>query len=108
MYDQGLITTDEYEAAKVEQVKFRLIVEGDAYGYKDPRYDEYYGNNANQDDNSDQYDDNDTYEAYRWNEYEISQNWYVDAAIEQVIEDIGKAKGMTYSEAKADLYKGGY
>lgn len=108
MYEQGLITTDEYEAAKTEQVKFRLIVEGDAYGYKDPRYDEYYGNNANKDENSDGYDDEDTYEAYRWNEYEITQNWYVDAAIQQVIEDLSKAKGMTYAEVKADLYKGGY
>lgn len=107
MYDQGLITTDEYEAAKVEQVKFRLIVEGDAYGYVDPRYDEYYGNNTSSDD-EDGYDDEDTYEAYRWDEYEISQNWYVDAAIEQVIEDISRAKGMTYAEAKQDLYKGGY
>lgn len=107
MYDQGLITTDEYEAAKVEQVKFRLIVEGDAYGYVDPRYDEYYGNNTSSDD-EDGYDDEDTYEAYKWDEYEISQNWYVDAAIEQVIEDISRAKGMTYAEAKQDLYKGGY
>ena len=107
MYDQGLITTDEYEAAKVEQVKFRLIVEGDAYGYVDPRYDEYYGNNTSSDD-EDGYDDEDTYEAYKWDEYEISQNWYVDAAIEQVIEDLSKAKGMTYAEAKQDLYKGGY
>ena len=107
MYDQGLITTDEYEEAKVEQVKFRLIVEGDAYGYVDPRYDEYYGNNTSSDD-EDGYDDEDTYEAYKWDEYEISQNWYVDAAIEQVIEDISRAKGMTYAEAKQDLYKGGY
>ena len=107
MYDQGLITTDEYEEAKVEQVKFRLIVEGDAYGYVDPRYDEYYGNNTSSDD-EDGYDDEDTYEAYKWDEYEISQNWYVDAAIEQVIEDLSKAKGMTYAEAKQDLYKGGY
>lgn len=107
MYDQGLITTDEYEEAKAEQVKFRLIVEGDAYGYVDPRYDEYYGNNTSSDD-EDGYDDEDTYEAYKWDEYEISQNWYVDAAIEQVIEDISRAKGMTYAEAKQDLYKGGY
>ncbi len=106
MYDQGLITTDEYEAAKVEQVKFRLIVEGDDYGYVDPRYEEYYGNNEDEDSN--EYDDEDTYEAYRWDEYEITQNWYVDAAIEQVIEDLATAKGMTYEEAKEDLYKGGY
>ncbi|MBQ2799334.1 MAG: penicillin-binding protein [Ruminiclostridium sp.] len=132
MYDQGLITTDEYEEAKTEQVKFRLIVAGDAYGYTDPRYEEYYGTDEdnestsevedenltesegeNEGENTDKesdvlYDDVDTYEAYRWDEYEISQNWYVDAAIEQVIEDLAKAKGLTYAEAKEDLYKGGY
>ncbi|MBE6881076.1 MAG: penicillin-binding protein [Ruminococcaceae bacterium] len=116
MYDQGLITTDEYEEAKKEQVKFRLIVSGDAYGYTDPRYEEYYGTNEDTEDTesgieTDEdklYDDVDTYEAYRWDEYEISQNWYVDAAIEQVIEDLAVAKGLTYEEAKEDLYKGGY
>lgn len=108
MYDQGLINTDEYEAAKVEKVKFRLIVEGDDYGYVDPRYEEYYGNNDNETDSDTIYDDTDTYEAYRWDEYEVTQNWYVDAAIEQVIEDLAEAKGLTYSEAKTDLYKGGY
>ncbi len=109
MYEQGLITTDEYEAAKVEQVKFRLIVEGDAYGYVDPRYEEYYGNNESDNEDEDElYSDTDTYEAYKWDEYEISQNWYVDAAIEQVIDDLARAKGLTYAEARADLYKGGY
>ncbi len=116
MYDQGLITTDEYEEAKKEQVKFRLIVSGDAYGYTDPRYEEYYGTNEDTEDTESNietdgdklYDDVDTYEAYRWDEYEISQNWYVDAAIEQVIEDLAVAKGLTYEEAKEDLYKGGY
>lgn len=114
MYNQGLITTDEYEEAKVEQVKFRLIVSGDAYGYTDPRYEEYYGNAEdaeNEDveiDSDNLYDDVDDYEAYRWDEYEISQNWYVDAAIEQVIEDLANAKGLTYAEAKEDLYQGGY
>ncbi len=129
MYEQGLITTDEYEEAKVEKVKFRLIVEGDAYGYTDPRYEEYYGNGENSDDETSDtvtdeelpegeegteaedkpiYDDVDTYEAYRWDEYEVTQNWYVDAAIEQVIEDLAYAKGLTYAEAREDLYKGGY
>ncbi len=123
MYEQGLITTDEYEQAKTEKVKFRLIVEGDAYGYTDPRYEEYYGNNEEnaedettsegtdiegEDEDKPIYDDKDEYEAYRWNEYEVSQNWYVDAAIEQVIEDLAYAKGLTYQEAREDLYKGGY
>lgn len=109
MYDQGLINTDEYEQAKAEKVKFRLIVEGDDYGYVDPRYEEYYGNNSEEEEEEEEnYYEEDTYEAYRWNEYEISQNWYVDAAIEQVIEDIAELKSITYSEAKHELYNGGY
>lgn len=121
MYEQGLITTDEYEAAKVEQVKFRLIIDGDAYGYVDERYEEYYGNtdtsentettdntNTNTETGEPLYDDVDNYEAYKWDEYELSQNWYVDAAINQVIEDLAEQKGITYDEARSDLYQGGY
>ena len=111
MYEQGLITTDEYEEARNEKVKFRLIVEGDDYGYVDPRYEEYYGNNQSDeeiDEDGEYIEEEDDYEAYRWDEYEISQNWYVDAAIEQVIEDIAEKKLMTYEEARTEVYKGGY
>ncbi len=111
MYEQGLITTAEYEAARNEKVQFRLIVEGDAYGYVDPRYEEFYGHNEEEDDDTEEegvYNDEDDYEAYRWDDYEVTQNWYVDAAIEQVIEDLADLKGYDYQTARDALYGGGY
>ncbi|MCH5324416.1 MAG: penicillin-binding protein [Eubacterium sp.] len=112
MYEQGLITTAEYEQARNEKVQFRLIVKGDAYGYTDPRYEEYYGTNEDdEDEDLDDdvlYNDEDDYEAYRWNDYDVTQNWYVDAAIEQVIEDLAEMKGLSYSAAREAVYSGGY
>ncbi len=112
MYEQGLITTDEYEQARNEKVQFRLIVEGDAYGYVDPRYEEYYGTNEDEEDEEldedEIYNDEDDYEAYRWDDYEVTQNWYVDAAIVQVAEDLAELKGMEYDTALKQLYGGGY
>lgn len=104
MYEQGFISYREYEAAKAEQVKFVPIVYGDAFGYTDPRSIP-----------SDEPDDPDTpkepepeYEAYKWDGYEVSQNWYVDAAIRQVIEDYADLMGITYTSAKTKLYNGGF
>lgn len=110
MYEQGYISLQEYEDARVEQVKFVPIVYGDAFGYIDPR-----SIPAEEDpddpDNDTPDDDNDTvYEAYKWNEgtYEVSQNWYTDAAIRQVIEDYADLRGITFESARNDIYNGGY
>ncbi len=103
MYEQGYINTKEYESAKAEKVRFRDVVEGDAFGYIDPR--------SIQTDNPDEPnedDENEAYEAYRWNEYEISQNWYVDAALNQVIEDYAELKGITEISAQREIYNGGF
>lgn len=106
MYEQGYISLKEYEDAKVEQVKFVPVVEGDAFGYIDPR------SVASDDDDIEEDPDTDTvpYEAYKWNEgtYEVSQNWYTDAAIRQVIEDYADLMGIEYNTARDDIYNGGY
>ena len=104
MYEQGYISTAEYESAKKEKVKFKNVVYGDDFGYTDPRSLEE--NTSDDDENTDNVDTD--YEAYRWNEYECSQNWYVDAAIDQVIEDYAELKGITYTSARNELYNGGY
>ncbi len=102
MYEQGYINTKEYESAKVEKVRFRDTVYGDAFGYVDPR--------SIQPDEPDEpvEEEQEETEAYRWNEYEISQNWYVDAALEQVFSDYAELKGITYTSAKREIYNGGY
>lgn len=105
MYSQGYITTAEYEAAKVEQVKFKKVVYGDAFGYIDPR------SVAEEDDESNEVTDDtsDEYEAYKWNgTYTVSQNWYTDAAINQVVADYADLKGITLTSARNEIYNGGY
>lgn len=107
MYEQGMITTQEYEDYRYNriQVHFAKAVYGDNYGYIDSR---------SLDDGSD--DEELTaeeeaagYEAYKWNgDYEVSQDWYVDAAIDQVINDYADLKGITYTSAKNEIYNGGY
>lgn len=109
MYEQGYINTKEYESACVEQVKFTYVIKGDDFGYIDPRSietDEPEEENPEEEDPSDE--DDDGYEAYRWNEYEVSQDWYVDAAIDQVIKDYAELKGVTYTSARKEIYNGGY
>lgn len=104
LYKQGYITTAEYEAAKVEQVQFRNTVYGDAFGYIDPR------SIADEDgEGSDENTPEDTYEAYKWEgTYTVSQNWYTDAAINQVIADYAELKGITLTSARNEIYNGGY
>lgn len=107
MYEQGYINTEEYENAVSEQVKFARTVYGDAFGYIDPRSVASNTDN-NDDDNDDDPDEDDTYEAYRWDEYEISQDWYVDAALDQVYEDFAELKGISYTSARNEICNGGF
>lgn len=101
MYAQGYITTAEYEAAKVEQVKFKKVVYGDAFGYIDPR------SIAEEEEPAEE--ENPDYEAYKWNgNYQVSQNWYTDAAINQVIADYAELKGITKTSASNEIYNGGF
>ncbi len=109
MYEQGLIDTKTYEDARYNVVKvhFAKAVYGDDFGYIDERT------------LSDEGEDDTIleeeiladleYEAYKWNgDYEVSQNWYVDAGIEQVINDYADDKGISYTSAKNEIYNGGY
>lgn len=112
MYDSGYITTQEYEDAMAEQVKFRRPVEGDYYGYIDERSLE------NEDLNEDLYYENvswdeilgeDTAFAYEWNgNYEVSQNWYVDAALNQIVTDLSTLFDISYEAAWDKFSNGGY
>ncbi len=100
MYSQGYINTAEYEAAKVEQVKFKKVVYGDAFGYIDPR------SIAEEEPEEEEKPEE---EAYKWNgNYEVSQTWYTDAAINQVVADYAELKGITKTSAHNEIYNGGY
>lgn len=104
MYEQGYINTDEYMAAQKEQVKFANTVYGDYFGYTDPRS---VTNSAPTDPDEDDPDEA-TRTAYRWDEYEVSQDWYVDAAINQVYQDYADLKGISFTSAKKEISNGGY
>ncbi len=106
LYEQGYISLINYEIAKQEQVKFVPVVYGDDFGYTDPRS---LPSNETEDPNTEVPNDPE-YEAYKWNEgtYEVTQNWYTDAAINQVINDYAELKGITYTSAKNEIYNGGY
>ena len=105
MYEQGYISTAEYEAAYKEKVQFKNTVIGDAFGYIDPRS---LKNDEDEENPDEDAPDDDTYEAYRWDEYEVTQNWYVDAAINQVVSDYAELKGISETSARKEIYNGGY
>lgn len=120
MYDYGYISTKEYEDAVNEKVRFRLPVKGDDFGYVDERYNEYYGIQDEDSADSDLYyentsweelgaSDSEAYVPYRWNgDYEVTQNWYVDAAIDQIITDLADLRGITKDAARTLFYNGGF
>ncbi len=119
MYEAGYISTDEYEEAISEKVKFRKPVKGTYFGYEDMRYNDYYGIITEESKNdTDLYYQDVPWEkilgegaslAYKWNgDYEVSQNWYVDAAIDQIVTDLAQKLGISYNEAWDEFRSGGY
>lgn len=116
MYEQGLINTAEYEEALNEKVRFRRPVKGDDFGYIDERYNEYYGIQDSGDAEEDDlyYENEDwlelrSYIPYKWNgDYEVSQSWYDDACINQVVSHLAELKGISETSARDILYSGGY
>lgn len=119
MYDQGYINTDEYEAALAEKIKFRRPIKGTYYGYTDMRYNDYYGiiTEDSKDDGDLYYKDvpwedvlgEDSSLAYKWNgSYTVSQDWYTDAALDQIVTDLAAKLGISYSDAWDEFRSGGY
>jgi len=108
MYEQGLINTQEYESARYNEVKVRFAkpVYGDDFGYIDERT---LGDEDAEIILEEEIFADLEYEAYKWNgDYEVTQNWYVDAGIEQVINDYADEKGISYTSARNEVYNGGY
>jgi penicillin-binding protein 1A len=115
LYDQGVITTEQYEQAMNEKVQFRRPVLGDNFGYVDERYNAYYGI---QDDDAETIEElyyaNEDYQQlrtdipYKWNgDYEVSQTYYTDACINQVTTHLAQLMGISEESAREQVYKGG-
>ncbi len=119
LHDQGYLNDSEYEAAIAEKIKFRRPVKGSYYGYTDMRYNDYYGiiTEESKDDGDLYYQDvpwedllgEESSLAYKWNgSYTVSQDWYVDAAIDQIVNDLAAKLGISYSDAWDEFRSGGY
>ncbi|MCL2019140.1 MAG: transglycosylase domain-containing protein [Oscillospiraceae bacterium] len=114
MYYHGFITAVEYEQALAEQVRFRRAIEGDHFGYVDERYHEWAGLQGASGEHLNLYYEDTPWEdilprAYKWNgDYEITQNWYVDAAIWQVATHLSEMRGVSYERALELLRNGGF
>ncbi|MDR2558731.1 MAG: transglycosylase domain-containing protein [Oscillospiraceae bacterium] len=114
MYIRGFITTAQYEEALAEPLRFRNPVRGDYFGYEDPRYNEWWGLQGLDDDETNLYFQDTPWEqilplAYKWNgDYEVTQNWYVDAGIWQVATKLAGQRGVSYERAMELIRSGGY
>ncbi|MCL2036070.1 MAG: transglycosylase domain-containing protein [Oscillospiraceae bacterium] len=124
MYDQGYISFAEYEEALNEQVQFRLPIssqcrcpeelprcDGAYFGYIDERYEEFYGLQGNADD-EDLYFQNvpmeDLINPFKFTEYAVRHNWYIDAALKEITADLAALNEIPYENAAALIRKGGY
>ncbi len=117
--DQGYINDDEFEQYRAEKIKFRKPVAGTYYGYTDMRYNDYNGIISEDSKNEgDLYYQDVPWEevlgeesslAYKWNgSYTVSQDWYLDAAIDQIVTDLAAKLGVSYNEAWDEFRGGGY
>ncbi|MCL2693787.1 MAG: penicillin-binding protein, partial [Oscillospiraceae bacterium] len=114
MHYYGFITTTEYEQAMREKVRFRRPIRGDHFGYVDERYYEWFGLQGDGTDDDDLYFENVSWNdlrtelPYRWSgDYEVTQNWYVDAAIWQVAKDLAEMRGVSEVRAMEFIRSGG-
>ncbi|MCL2637167.1 MAG: transglycosylase domain-containing protein [Oscillospiraceae bacterium] len=114
MYTRGFITTAQYQEALAEPIRFRNPVEGTYFGYEDERYNEWWGLQGLSDDDSNLYFEDTPWEqilpvAYKWNgDYQVTQDWYVDAGIWQVATKLAEQRGVSYERAMELIRSGGY
>jgi penicillin-binding protein 1A len=131
MYDQGFISYAQHQAALNEQVRFRLPIsskcgcpekdsdgrtvprcDGDYFGYTDDRYDEFWGLQSDDDDDEDLYYQNvdmkDIVDPFKFTDYAVRHNWYVDAALKEITRDLSELHGISYDSASQLLRKGGF
>jgi penicillin-binding protein 1A len=114
MFAHGFITTAEYEEAQREQVRFRRPIRGEYWGYEDERYHDWFGLQGGDDYDEDLYFENVDWDdlrehPYRWDgDYELKQDWYVDAGIWQVATHLAEQRGVTYEKALDLIRNGGY
>ncbi|MCL2754982.1 MAG: transglycosylase domain-containing protein [Oscillospiraceae bacterium] len=135
MFDFGYITYTERLEAQAEQVQFRRPISwrcrcpetvidditgqerrvprcnGEYFGYRDERWEESLGLQVG--------DDSDPYfrdvdpadlvpDPFKWDEYVVTHDWYVDAALKIVTADLAELYGISNDAAGRRLRQGGY
>ncbi|MCL1865782.1 MAG: transglycosylase domain-containing protein [Oscillospiraceae bacterium] len=132
MYDLGFISYAQYTDALNEEVRFRLPIsaqcrcpekdekgkkiprcDGDYFGYIDERYDEYYGlQGVNEDEDEDLYyleaDWSDLSNPFKFTDYAVRHNWYIDAALKEITNDLAVHFDESYERAALRLRRDGY
>jgi penicillin-binding protein 1A len=112
MYDHGFISFAQHEEAQKEQVRFRLPVSGEHWGYIDERWELFHGYQSGLDDDDNLYFENvsmaDLADPFRFTEYTVRHNWYVDAALKEVITDLAIARDITFDAASQLIRRGGF
>jgi penicillin-binding protein 1A len=113
MFAHGFITTAEFNEALNEEVRFRRPISGNHWGYEDERYQEWFGLYGDEYEEDLYFENVDWDELrshpYRWNgDYEVRQDWYVDAGIWQVATHLAEQRGVTYEKALDLIRNGGF
>jgi penicillin-binding protein 1A len=125
MHDQGMISFAQYEAARDEKVRFRRPISGQCrcpegqprcngayFGYIDERYEEWHGLQTDGDDDDLYFRNVEISELvndpFTWNEYEVRHNWYVDAALKEIISDLATLRDISHESAADLIRRGGY
>lgn len=109
----GFISPSEHRQAINEPLRFRRPVPGTHFNYFDERV-VYQGDFDNMT-HEELYYINTPWEEirnnipYKWNgDYEITQNWYTDAGLWQVVRDYAKLRGVSEDRAREMIKSGGY
>jgi penicillin-binding protein 1A len=132
MFELGFISYAQYQNALNEQVEFRLPIsprcrcperdannkrlprcDGDYFGYIDERYVEYSGiQGESNDEDEDLYfrdaEWEDLLDPFKFTEYQVRHNWYVDAALKEITADLAQLRDISYENAAQLLRRGGF
>jgi len=138
MWDQGYITYAQRIEAEEEQVQFRRPISwqcrcpepefdedgkeiavlrcedgnGEYFGYRDERWEESQGLQGEADDDDLYFRNADPADLvpdpFRWDDYTVTHNWYVDAALKIITADMAELYGISYEAAGRRLRQGGF
>ncbi|MCL2108799.1 MAG: transglycosylase domain-containing protein [Oscillospiraceae bacterium] len=111
MQTYGFISYAERQAALREPIRFRRPVAGEYFNYLDDRV--VFQSDFDPEENlyfeDTPWDELRENIPYKWNgDYDVSQDWYVDAGLWQVATKLADERGVSYDRAIDQIKNGGY